>query len=131
MYKYNNYIQQNYFKNVKYDILRAVTMKIAAIWEAASCSCTYTNVKWNVLPHLQGKGAYQFTRHNSVTFYDIHYQVTCSITHSRNISMLCHLTSLKTVQQPTRVQMRKNSSKGQGTFSKSDVEVQYTFKVHL
>ena len=109
--KFFYYIQQNYFKNVKYDILREVTVKITVFWEAASCSllfCKYTNVQWNVLLHLQGKGSYQVTCHNLVTFYDIHYLETCSITHSPKISMLCHLTSLMTVQQLTRVQMRKN-----------------------
>jgi hypothetical protein len=35
------YIQQNYLKNVKYDILRAVTMKITVSWEAASCSLLF------------------------------------------------------------------------------------------
>jgi len=96
---------------VKYDILRGVTMKITVFWEAAPCSLlfwTYTIVQWNVLLHLQGKGSYQVTCHNSVTSYDIYYQETCSITHSPKTSMLCHLTSLMTVQQPTRVQMRKN-----------------------
>jgi hypothetical protein len=82
---------------VKYGILRAVTMKITVFWEAASCSllyCTYINIQWNVLLHFQGKGAYQVTCHNSVTFCDIHYQENCKITHSPNISILCHLTSL-------------------------------------
>jgi len=71
--KFLYYIQQNYFKNVKYDILREVTMKITVFWEAASCSllfCKYTNVQWNVLLHLQGKGSYQVTCHNSVMLYN-------------------------------------------------------------
>ena len=106
------YIHQNYFKNVKYDILREVTMKITVFWEAASCSllfCKYTSVHWIVLLDLKGNGSYQVTCHNSVTFYDMYYRETCSITHPPNIRILCHLTSLMTVQQPTRVKMRKNN----------------------
>ena len=80
--KFFYYIQQNYFENVKYDILREVTMKITVFWEAASCSllfCKYTNVQWNVLLHLQGKGSYQVTCHNSVTVLHIHPTLACCV----------------------------------------------------